>query len=257
MTLRCCHEVRPKLTLPQGWYILRPRVLPTRTQKCRVRHTACSHKSVHPASLDFMGGGACHEALQHDAPLSEADKGVEGEVTHKLDGKTTRHSIRATAATAFIGTTAAAAAVFCPHSAFEHLRLPASCCQPAPGYASTTSWPLPAAISAPWAKSRRHVKSWFGATPWRRATKRTVPGSNVSSTIRTFSDAVQRRRRLTDVKISTRSAGLVIDTGCMPLAKWETGSGRFGGYLIKIAKLGRSRPGIQPTSPLFDDLYQI
>src|SRR5262249_4346008 len=24
-----------------------------------------------------MGGGACHEALQHDAHLSEADKGVE------------------------------------------------------------------------------------------------------------------------------------------------------------------------------------
>src|SRR5262249_18834712 len=39
-----------------------------------------------------------------------------------------------------------------------------------------------------------------------------MPGSNVSSTIRTFSDAVQRRRRLTDVIISTRSAGLVIDT---------------------------------------------
>ena len=107
---------------------------------------------------------------------------------------------------------------FYPHGAFEHLRLPASCCQTsiaarAPGYAGTTSWPLPAAISAPWAKSRRHVKSWFGATPWRRATKRTVmPGSNVSSTIRTFSDAVLRRRRLTDVIISTRSAGLVIDT---------------------------------------------
>ena len=101
----------------------------------------------------------------------------EGEVTHKLDGKTTRHSIRATAATAFIGTTAAAVAVFCPYGAFEHLRLPASCCQPAmaaraPGYAGRTSWPLPAAVSAPWAR----------ATPWRRVTKRTVmPGSNVSS----------------------------------------------------------------------------
>ena len=90
---------------------------------------------------------------------------MEGEVTHKLDGKTTRHSIRATAATAFIGTTAAAAAVFCPHGAFEHLRLPPSCCQPviaarAPGYAGMTSWPLPTAVSAPWAKSRRHVKSF-------------------------------------------------------------------------------------------------
>ena len=48
----------------------------------------------------------------------------------------------------------------------------------------------------PLGTSRRHVKSWFGATPWRRATKLTVmPGSNVSSTIRTFSGAVQRRRR--------------------------------------------------------------
>jgi hypothetical protein len=44
--------------------------------------------------------------------------------------------------------------------------------------------------------SRRQVKSWFGATPCRRATKLTVmPGSKVSSTIRTFSAAVQRRRR--------------------------------------------------------------
>ena len=151
----------------------------------------------------------------------------EGEVTHKLDGKTTRHSIRATAATAFIGTTAAAAAVFCPYGAFEHLRLPASCCQPAmaaraPGYAGRTSWPLPAAVSAPWAR----------ATPWRRVTKRTVmPGSNVSSIRR----------------IGHRH-------GCMPLAKWETGSGQFGGCLIKIDKLGRSRPGIQATSPIFDPL---
>src|SRR5262245_1624472 len=32
--------------------------------------------------------------------------------------------------------------------------------------------------------------------------------------------------------ISTRSAGLVIDTVvCLTLAKWETMSGRFGGYL--------------------------
>jgi hypothetical protein len=39
-----------------------------------------------------------------------------------------------------------------------------------------------------------------------------MPGSKVSSTIRTFSDAVQRRRRWTDVMISTRSVVLVIDT---------------------------------------------
>ena len=36
-----------------------------------------------------------------------------------------------------------------------------------------------------------------------------------------------------DVMISTRSAGLLIDTVvCLTLAKWETMSGRFGGYLI-------------------------
>jgi hypothetical protein len=40
------------------------------------------------------------------------------------------------------------------------------------------------------------VNNWFGATPCRRATKLTViPGAKVSSTIRTFSDAVHRRRR--------------------------------------------------------------
>jgi hypothetical protein len=34
--------------------------------------------------------------------------------------------------------------------------------------------------------------------------------------------------------ISTRSAGLLIDTVvCLTLAKWETVSGRFGGYLMK------------------------
>src|SRR5262249_23493850 len=62
--------------------------------------------------------------------------------------------------------------------------------------AGTTCSPLPAAVSAPSTTSRRHVNSWFGATPCRRATKLTVmPGSKVSSTIRTFSAAVQRRRR--------------------------------------------------------------
>jgi DUF218 domain len=34
--------------------------------------------------------------------------------------------------------------------------------------------------------------------------------------------------------ISTRSVGLLIDTVvCLTLAKWETVSGRFGGYLTK------------------------
>ncbi len=99
---------------------------------------------------------------------------------------------------------------------------------------SATSSPLPAAVRPPCATRRRHVNSWFGATPCRRATKLTVmPGSKVSSTIRTFSDAVQRRRRWTDVMISTRSVVLVIDTiVCLTLYKWETVSGPFGGYLI-------------------------
>jgi hypothetical protein len=36
----------------------------------------------------------------------------------------------------------------------------------------------------------------------------------------------------TDVMISTRSLELVIDTVvCLTLAKWETVSGQFGGYL--------------------------
>src|SRR5262249_15032411 len=36
--------------------------------------------------------------------------------------------------------------------------------------------------------------------------------------------------------ISTRSAGLLIDTVvCLTLAKWETVSGRFGGYLNGLA----------------------
>ena len=42
--------------------------------------------------------------------------------------------------------------------------------------------------------------------------------------------------------ISTRSVGLLIDTVvCLTLAKWETVSGRFGGYLsdeLGAAKLG-------------------
>src|SRR6516165_1251029 len=41
--------------------------------------------------------------------------------------------------------------------------------------------------------------------------------------------------------ISTRSAGLLIDTVvCLTLAKWETVSGRFGGYL-KPSKRTRTR----------------
>ena len=60
--------------------------------------------------------------------------------------------------------------------------------------------------------------------------------------------------------ISTRSGALVIDTVvCLTLAKWETVSGRFGGYLtvpltqIKAAQallrmnLGSGRAGAKPA----------
>jgi hypothetical protein len=212
-----------------------------------------------------MGGGACHEALQHDAHLSEADKGVEvtdtrgGSITcaaehPALDPRHLRNGLHRD--------DGGSRSSFLP---LRRVRAPpasASCCQPAiaaraPGYGGTTSWPLPAAVSAPWAKSRRHVKSWFGATPWRRATKRT----NHARLERLLDDpdflrrcpaptALNRRENLNSIRrIGHRH-------GCMPLAKCETGSGRFGGCLIKIAKLGRSRPGIQATSPIFD-LYQI
>ena len=89
--------------------------------------------------------------------------------------------------------------------------------------AGTTS--SPAAVSAPWATSRRHVKSWFGATPCRRATKLTVmPGSNVSSTIRTAPTALNRCGDLNSIRrIGHRH-------GCMPhTCQVGTVSGRFRG----------------------------
>src|SRR6516162_734903 len=46
--------------------------------------------------------------------------------------------------------------------------------------------------------------------------------------------------------ISTRSAGLLIDTVvCLTLAKWETVSGRFGGYLIERAREIRWRAPVR------------
>jgi hypothetical protein len=47
------------------------------------------------------------------------------------------------------------------------------------------------------------------------------------------------------VMISTRSAGLVIDTVvCLTLAKWETVSNRFGGYLSDGLKSNCRTPGV-------------
>src|SRR3954467_3422703 len=63
-----------------------------------------------------------------------------------------------------------------------------------------------------------------------------MPGAKVASTRRIFSAAVQRRRRWTDVMISTRSEVLVIDTVIsLTLPKWETLSGQFRGNLKRRA----------------------
>src|SRR5215210_2610748 len=72
--------------------------------------------------------------------------------------------------------------------------------------------------------------------PFCRATRLTVmPGASVASTRRTFSAAVQRRRRWTEVMKSTRSGVLVIRSVIsLTLAKWETLSGQFGGNLSDL-----------------------
>ena len=57
-----------------------------------------------------------------------------------------------------------------------------------------------------------------------------MPGS-ISSTSRTFSAAVQLRRRGTAVMTSTRFEELVMDTLYASLDKWKSVSGPFGGSL--------------------------
>src|SRR4029453_7423884 len=48
--------------------------------------------------------------------------------------------------------------------------------------------------------------------------------------------------------ISTRSAGLLIDTVvCLTLAKWETVSGRLGGYLTRYAAHPTTRSNLPPS----------
>ena len=92
---------------------------------------------------------------------------MEGEVTHKLDGKTTRHSIRAAAATAFIGT-AAAAAVFLP----------------------------PRRVRAPPASSVLLPTRHCSSRTWLRRYDLLAAARGCQRPLgQTFSDAVQRRRR--------------------------------------------------------------
>lgn len=52
--------------------------------------------------------------------------------------------------------------------------------------------------------------------------------------------------------ISTRSVGLLIDTVvCLTLAKWETVSGRFGGYLSSVwTHIAESKDTIEVTAEL-------
>ena len=63
-------------------------------------------------------------------------------------------------------------------------------------------------------------------------------------------DNYSRRRSITgptDVTTSMRFGGLVINTVvCLTLAKWETVSGQFGGYLsdLKMRLLSRPREEI-------------
>jgi hypothetical protein len=46
---------------------------------------------------------------------------------------------------------------------------------------------------------------------------------------------------LAELTTSMRFGGLLIDTVvCLTLAKWETVSGQFGGYLIELSKDGLS-----------------
>src|SRR5262245_27895774 len=53
--------------------------------------------------------------------------------------------------------------------------------------------------------------------------------------------------------ISTRSAALVIDTVvCLTLAKWETVSGRFGGYLTDVALRVKSLESLLVEKGLVD-----
>ena len=48
--------------------------------------------------------------------------------------------------------------------------------------------------------------------------------------------------------ISTRFVGLVIDTiVCLTLVKWETVSGRFGGYLITLSPNKSGKEKAPPT----------
>src|SRR5262249_34156087 len=58
--------------------------------------------------------------------------------------------------------------------------------------------------------------------------------------------------------ISTRSVELVIDTVvCLTLAKWETVSGQFGGYLNDQTLIIIIRILEQPLNSLSADLYEL
>jgi hypothetical protein len=82
--------------------------------------------------------------------------------------------------------------------------------------AGTTCSSAPTATRAPSRINLRQWKSWFGLTPYLRATaEREFPGCSPSSRIARFSSGDHRRRRWTDVMtsmgpMSGRSLGVVI-----------------------------------------------
>lgn len=98
--------------------------------------------------------------------------------------------------------------------------------------AGTTSSSAAVAVSAPCSASRRHVKSWFGDTPQRRATRLTVtPASRVCATISNFSRnrppaAALRPGQDLNLRIRTSHSH---DITPNPYFKGETLSGEFGG----------------------------
>ena len=112
----------------------------------------------------------------------------------------------------------------------------------------------PAAVSAPCAASRRQLNTWFGATPWRRATKLTVtPGSYVSATIAIFSAAAQRRRRSGPCRTSPFALFPVIDTTLLlPLSQ---GGGRVRSIRGLVHKKGRRKAAFLCAPPSLRTRY--
>ena len=141
--------------------------------------------------------------------------------------RNTRHSIRATSATAFIGTTGSRSSFLPP----RRVRAPPT---------SSVLLPNLHCSSRTWLRG-------YDLLAAARGCQRPLGQADQNFLRRCSAPTALNRRD--DPNLIRR-----IGTRMYAIANWETGSGRFGGCLIKIAKLGRSRPGIQATSPIFDPL---